>query len=499
MPPNAPKLSDPSLFVGANYIDGQWVESSSGKRFEVHDPATGALIGTCPESVPQDVEDAVKVASRALPAWRSRSGRDRSRILRRWYELVLENREDLAALITWENGKAYVDAAGEVMFAACFLEWFAEEAPRVYGDVIPHSQPNFRTAVLKEPVGVVGLITPWNFPAAMITRKLGPALAAGCTAVVKTAGETPFTANAILILGERAGVPKGVVNTISALENTPAIGKAICANNTIRKISFTGSTRVGKLLMNQSSNTLKKLSLELGGNAPFIVFDDADLDLAVAGAVASKFKSSGQTCVCSNRLFVQEGIYDEFVRRLKGVVSGFRVGSGFDKKTTHGPLVTNAAADRVSQLVEEAVQSGARIEAGGKRRLDIGHNFFEPTILTNVNTDMRIVKEEIFGPLAPVFSFKSEEEVVDAANNCEVGLAAYIYTQDVNRVIRVTETLQFGMVGVNTGVISDAGAPFGGVKHSGLGREGSKYGIEDYLQLKTIVTGNVNVAHRASL
>ncbi|KAG5815854.1 hypothetical protein H9Q74_011459 [Fusarium xylarioides] len=460
MPPNVPKLSDPSLFVGANYIDGQWVESSSGKRFEVHDPATGALIGTCLESVPQDVEDAVKVASRALPAWRSHSGRARSRILRRWYELLLENKEDLAALITWENGKSYVDAAGEVMFAASFLEWFAEEAPRVYGDVIPHSQPNFRTAILKEPVGVVGLITPWNFPAAMITRKLGPALAAGCTTVVKTAGETPFTANAILVLGERAGVPKGVVNSISTLENTPAIGKAICANNTIRKISFTGSTRVGKLLMNQSSDTLKKLSLELGGNAPFIVFDDADLDLAVAGAVASKFKSSGQTCAEGCRLWLS--------------------GWFWLRQEDHArPLVTTAAADRVAQLVEEAVQSGARIEAGGKRRFDIGHNFFEPTILTNVNTDMRIVKEEIFGPLAPVFSFKSEEEVVDAANNCEVGLAAYVYTQDVNRVIRVTETLQFGMVGVNTGVISDSGAPFGGIKHSGLGREGSKYGIED--------------------
>ncbi|KAM0545839.1 hypothetical protein ACHAPJ_011166 [Fusarium lateritium] len=507
---NAPKLNDPSLFIGSNYIGGQWIESSSGKRFEVHDPATGALIGTCPESEPKDVDDAVKVAAAALPAWRSHSGRDRSRILRRWYELVMENKEDLATLITWENGKASFDAAGEVIFAASFLEWFAEEAPRVYGDVIPHSQPNFRTVVLKEPVGVVGLITPdkitdaglllrWNFPAAMITRKLGPALAAGCTAVVKTAGETPFTANAVLILGERAGVPKGVINSISALENTPAIGQAICANNTIRKISFTGSTRVGKLLMNQSSDTLKKLSLELGGNAPFIVFDDADLDLAVAGAVASKFKSSGQTCVCSNRIFVQRGIHDEFVRKLKAVVAGFQVGSGFDKKTTHGPLVITSAAERVSSLVEDAVRSGAKIEAGGKRRTDIGTNFFEPTIITNVNTNMRLVKEEIFGPLAPIFSFDTEEEVVKTANDCEVGLAAYVFTQDINRVIRVTETLQFGMVGVNNGVISDAGAPFGGIKHSGLGREGSKYGIEDYLQLKTVVTGNVNVTHRASL
>lgn len=356
------------------------------------DPASGSLIGTCPESTPQDAEQAIRAASAALPTWRTRTGRDRSRILRRWYDLVIQNKEDLATLITWENGKAGPDAAGEVLFAASFLEWFAEEAPRVYGDVIPHSQPGFRVSVLKEPVGVVGLITPyactfhhtetemltlhrptrWNFPAAMITRKLGPALAAGCTAVVKTAGETPFTANALLVLGERAGVPKGVINSIAALENTPAIGQALCASNTVRKISFTGSTRVGKILMNQSSGTLKKLSLELGGNAPFIVFDDADLDLAVAGAVASKFKSSGQTCVCSNRIFVQRGVYQEFVRRLKEVVQGFRVGHGFDSKTTHGPLVTAGAAARVEALIADAVKAGAKVEAGGRRRPDLG-------------------------------------------------------------------------------------------------------------------------------
>lgn len=356
------------------------------------DPASGSLIGTCPESTPQDAEQAIRAASAALPTWRTRTGRDRSRILRRWYDLVIQNKEDLATLITWENGKAGPDAAGEVLFAASFLEWFAEEAPRVYGDVIPHSQPGFRVSVLKEPVGVVGLITPyactfhhtetemltlhrptrWNFPAAMITRKLGPALAAGCTAVVKTAGETPFTANALLVLGERAGVPKGVINSIAALENTPCIGQALCASNTVRKISFTGSTRVGKILMNQSSGTLKKLSLELGGNAPFIVFDDADLDLAVAGAVASKFKSSGQTCVCSNRIFVQRGVYQEFVRRLKEVVQGFRVGHGFDSKTTHGPLVTAGAAARVEALIADAVKAGAKVEAGGRRRPDLG-------------------------------------------------------------------------------------------------------------------------------
>ncbi|KAJ5723267.1 Aldehyde/histidinol dehydrogenase [Penicillium malachiteum] len=438
---SVPKLRDPSLLVSKNYIDGQWIDSVSGKSFKVH-------------------EIAMNAAASALPIWRARTGRDHSRILRRWYELVQENKEDLATLITWENGKAGPDAAGEVQFAASFLEWFAEEAPRVYGDVIPHSQPGFRVSVLKEPVGVVGLITPWNFSVAMITRKLGPALAVGCTAVVKTAGETPFTANGLLVLAERAGVPKGVINSVSALENTPEIGLALCTSNTVRKISFTGSTRVGKILMNQSSNTLKKLSLELGGNAPFIVFDDADLDLAVAGAVASKFKSSGQTYVCSNRIFVQKGVYNEFVRKLKAIVAGFKVGPGFDGKTTHGPLVTPGAADRVETLIADAVKSGAKIEAGGRRRLDI---------------------EEIFGPLAPIFPFDTEDEVIDMANNCELGLASYIFTQNIDGASRVTELLSYGMVALNTGVMADAPAPFGGIKHSGLGREGSKYGIEDYL------------------
>ncbi|KAL4736092.1 Aldehyde/histidinol dehydrogenase [Aspergillus similis] len=494
-----PRLNDPSLFIGKNYIDGRWVESVSGNRFEVHDPATGALIGSCPESTPEDVEPAVRAAASALPSWRARTGRERSRILRRWYELVIENKEDLATLITWENGKAGPDAAGEVLFAASFLEWFAEEAPRVYGDVIPHTQPGFRVSVLREPVGVVGLITPWNFRAAMITRKLGPALAVGCTVIVKTAGETPFTANALLSLGERAGLPRGVVNSISALQNIPDIGKALCSSNTVRKISFTGSTRVGKILMNQSSGTLKKLSLELGGNAPFIVFDDADLDIAVSSAVASKFKSSGQTCVCSNRVFVHKAVFPEFIRRLKEVVAGFRVGNGFDNKTTHGPLITAEAAARVEGLIADAVRLGAKVEAGGHRRIDLGPNFIEPTILTNVTPSMRLMSEEIFGPVAPITSFEDENEVIDLANKCDVGLASYIFSRDVNRVARVTEQLAFGMVAVNTGVMSDSAAPFGGIKHSGFGREGSKYGIEDYLNLKTVVTGNVHVVHRASL
>ncbi|KGO54793.1 Aldehyde dehydrogenase, C-terminal [Penicillium expansum] len=493
------QLKDPSLLVGQNYIDGKWVEAVSGKRFNVTDPASGKLIGSCPESDTRDALRAIESAAAALPAWRSRTGRNRSRLLRRWYELVMENQEDLATLITWENGKAKADAAGEVLFAASFLEWFAEEAARIYGDVIPHTQPSFRVSVLKEPIGVCGLITPWNFPAAMITRKLGPALAAGCTVVVKTAGETPFTANALLKLGERAGIPTGVINSVAALENTPEIGQALCSSNTVRKISFTGSTRVGKLLMQQSSNSLKKLGLELGGNAPFIVFEDADLGLAVDAAIGSKFKSSGQTCVCSNRIFVQESIYPEFIKRLKSAASKFQLGNGFDAKTTHGPLVTPAAAERVAGLVDDAVKRGAKVEIGGKRRSDMGPNFFEPTILTNVSPDMSVVNEEIFGPVAPIFSFKTEDEVVATSNACDVGLASYIFTQDVTRANRVSELLQFGMVAVNTGVISDAASPFGGIKHSGMGREGSKYGIDDYLQTKTVVTGNINVVHKSSL
>ncbi|RAL02634.1 NAD-dependent succinate-semialdehyde dehydrogenase [Aspergillus ibericus CBS 121593] len=492
-------LNDPSLLVGKNYINGQWVEAASGKRFNVTDPATGNLIGSCPESGSVDAEKAIQVAAAALPSWRSRTGRNRSRILRRWFELVLENKDDLARLITLENGKAKSDATGEVLFAASFLEWFAEEAARIYGDVIPHSQPGFRVSVLKEPIGVCGLITPWNFPAAMVIRKLAPALAAGCTVVLKTAGETPFTANALLQLGERAGVPAGVINSVNALENTPEIGQVLCSSDIVRKISFTGSTRVGKLLMQQSSNSLKKLSLELGGNAPFIVFDDADLDIAVDAAITSKFKSSGQTCVCSNRIFVQQSIYVEFIRRLKDAVGRFHLGYGSDEKTTHGPLITSAAAERVAALVEDAVQHGGKVEIGGQRRADLGPNFFEPTIITNVSPGMRVVSEEIFGPVAPIFSFETEDEVITASNNCDVGLASYIFTRDVARANRVSELLQFGMVAINAGVVSDAASPFGGIKHSGIGREGSKYGIEDYLQTKTVVTGNIHVVHKSVL
>ncbi|KAI1017936.1 hypothetical protein LB504_003915 [Fusarium proliferatum] len=494
-----PQLRDPSLFIQKNFINNEWVDSISGKTFKVYDPATGSTIGSCPESNPEDAESAIQAASAALPVWKSATGRDRSRILRQWYELVLENKDDLATLITLENGKSKADAAGEVLFAASFIEWFAEEAPRIYGDVISHSQSSFRVSTLKEPIGVCGLITPWNFPAAMIARKLAPALAAGCTSILKPAFETPFTANALLSLLSRTSLPAGVVNSITADTNTPSIGQTLCSSDVVRKISFTGSTRVGKLLMSQSSGTLKKMSLELGGNAPFIVFDDADLDVAVKAALTSKFKSSGQTCVCSNRIFVQKGVYLEFLSRLTEEVGKFKVGSGFDAKTTHGPLISAAAVQRLESLVSEAVQGGAKVECGGSALKDQGSNFFAPTVLSNVKTSMRVVDEEIFGPVAPVFSFDEEEAIIQVANKCDVGLASYIFTQDLNRATRITEQLQFGMVAVNSGVVSDAAAPFGGVKHSGLGREGSKYGIEDYLQIKTVVLGNVNVQHRALL
>ncbi|CAG9983200.1 unnamed protein product [Clonostachys byssicola] len=494
------RLKDPSLLIGKNLIGGKWVEALSGQRFDVFDPATSQRIGSCPESGEQDALQAIDAAAKAMPAWRTRTGRERSRVLRRWYELVLENKEDLAKLISWENGKAQADAMGEVQFAASFLEWFAEEAARVYGDVIPHSTPGYRVVVSKEPVGVCGLITPWNFPGAMVTRKLGPALAAGCAVVVKTAGETPFTATAMACLAEKAGVPAGVINIVNALENTPQIGQVLCSSPIIRKISFTGSTRVGRLLMKQSSDTVKKLSLELGGNAPFIVFDDADVDLAVKGVVVAKFKVTGQTCVCANRIYVQSGVYDYFIKKLTAAVSAFKIGSATDSTVTHGPLINAGAAARVSEMVEDAVKKGAQIVVGGKKLPELGPAFYEPTILSgNITQDMRIVQEEIFGPVAAIQKFDIEDSVIDAANDCDVGLASYVYTENLGRAARVSELLHSGMVAVNSGVISDAASPFGGIKQSGIGREGSKYGLDDYMQTKTLVVGNLNVVHRASI
>ncbi|GME34270.1 Succinate-semialdehyde dehydrogenase [Neofusicoccum parvum] len=495
----APTLSDPSLLVQKAFIGGKWVNAQLGKTFEVQDPASGELIGTCPECDGADTNFAIEAAATAFPKWRVRTGRERSRLIRRWYDLVIENKDDITALITWENGKANPDAAGEVLFAASFLEWFSEEAARIYGDVIPHSAAGNRVSVLREPVGVCGMITPWNFPAGMMARKAAAALAAGCTCVIKTAGETPFTANALAVLAERAGIPAGVINIVTALENTPEIGLTLCESPVVSKISFTGSTRVGKLLMRQCSGTLKKLSLELGGNAPFIVFDDADLDTAVAGLIASKFKCTGQTCVCANRIFVQAGIHDAFVKRLVEVMGNFRVGSGFDKRVTHGPLIHSNAVGKVVEHVEDAKARGARVALGGNRLPAQGPNFFEPTVITGMSRDMKIAHEETFGPIAAIFRFETEEEVVKAANESEVGLAAYVFTQNLQLSHRITESLHVGMVGLNTGVISDAPSPFGGVKHSGLGREGSKYGLEEYTELKTVVTGGIHTTYPSKL
>ncbi|KAK3394237.1 succinate-semialdehyde dehydrogenase NADP+ [Podospora didyma] len=490
----APKLKDPSLFKqDVCYVNGEWVKAKSGKTFEVNDPATGKLIGTCPEFAKQDTERAIDAAEVAFESFRKTTGRERSKLLRRWYDLMVENAEDLATLITWENGKPLADAKGEVTYAANFFEWFSEEAPRIYGDTIPSSTPGNRVWTIKEPVGVCALITPWNFPAAMITRKIGPALAVGCTVVCKTPGETPYTSLALAELAHRAGVPKGVVNFITAMANTPEVGEVLTTHPTIRKVSFTGSTPVGKLLMKQCSSTLKKLSLELGGNAPFIVFDDADVDLAVEGAVSSKFRSSGQTCVCANRIYVQNGIYDEFAQKFAAKVREFTVGNGFDKGVTHGPLIHHRAIGKVDQHVRDAEQKGAKIVVGGHKLPDLGPNFFQPTVLTGMTADMAMASEETFGPVAGLFPFDTEEEVVRLANATLVGLAGYFFSKDLHRVYRVAEHLEVGMVGVNTGLISDPASPFGGVKESGFGREGSLYGIGEYQTTKMVTYGGMGL------
>ncbi|KAI0422866.1 Aldehyde/histidinol dehydrogenase [Xylaria grammica] len=488
-----PKLNDPSLFkTDVCYVNGEWVKAASGKTFEVHDPATGKLVGTCPEFDAEDTEKAIVAADKAFKSFRTKTGRERSKLLRKWYDLVMENAEDLARLITLENGKPFADAKGEVNYAAAFFEWFSEEAPRTYGDSIPSTVPGNRVVTLKQPVGVCGLITPWNFPAAMITRKIGPALAAGCTTVSKAPGETPFTSLALAELAHRAGIPKGVVNIITALDNTPEIGKILTTHPTIRKVSFTGSTGVGKLLMEQASSSLKILSMELGGNAPFIVFDDADVDAAVAGAIASKFRSSGQTCVCANRIYVQKGIYNEFAEKFAEKVKGFKVGHGFDEGVTHGPLIHDRAVSKADAHVRDAEKKGGKVVVGGQKIPNLGSSFYQPTVITGMTKDMAIASEETFGPVAGLFPFETEQEVVDLANAAEVGLAGYFFSRDLERITRVAETLEVGMIGVNTGLISDAASPFGGVKQSGFGREGSKYGIEEYQHIKTITYGGMD-------
>ncbi|KAH6620586.1 Aldehyde/histidinol dehydrogenase [Boeremia exigua] len=486
---SVPALKDPSLLKSQSYVNGEWIDAKSGKTFEVHDPATGKLIGTQPEMDRADTEAAIAAAAAALPSFRKLTGRERSRLLRKWFQLMTDNAEDLATLITWENGKPFADAKGEVAYAASFFEWFSEEAPRVYGNTIPSSVAANRVFTVKEPVGVCGLITPWNFPAAMVTRKIGPALAAGCTVVAKSPGETPFTAAALAELAHRAGIPKGVVNFVTAMKNTPEVGETMTTSKTVKKVSFTGSTGVGKLLMKQSSSTLKKLSFELGGNAPFIVFDDADLDSAVAGAITSKFRSSGQTCVCANRIYVQSGIYDQFAEKFTEKVKGFKVGAGFGEGVTHGPVIHERAAKKVDDHVQDAIKHGAKVLVGGQKLPDLGSSFYQPTVIRDMTADMQLAQEETFGPVAGLFKFDTEADVVELANAADVGLAGYFFSKNIQRVYRVAEALEVGMVGVNTGLISDPAAPFGGVKESGFGREGSFLGIEEYITTKTVTLG----------
>ncbi|PSK34193.1 Glutarate-semialdehyde dehydrogenase DavD [Elsinoe australis] len=488
---SVPPLKDQSLLKSQAYVNGKWVNAKSGQTFEVTDPATMKPIGTMPEMNKEDAEIAIRAAADAFPSFRRTTARERAKMLRKWYQLMVDNAEDLAKLITWENGKPFADAKGEVAYASNFFEWFSEEAPRAYGDTIAATVAGNRVFTLKEPVGVCGLITPWNFPAAMITRKIGPALAAGCTVVAKSPGETPFTAAALAELADRAGIPPGVVNFITALKNTAEIGETITSSNTVRKVSFTGSTGVGKLLMKQSADTLKKLSFELGGNAPFIVFDDADLDAAVTGAVACKFRSSGQTCVCANRIYVQSGIYDKFAEAFTAKVKNFKVGGGYDEGVTHGPLIHDRAVSKVEAHVQDAVKQGGKVLIGGQKMPDAGDNFFQPTVIRDMTDKMQLHNEETFGPVAGLFKFETEAEVVGMANTAEVGLAGYFFSKDLQRTYRVAEALEVGMVGVNTGIISDPAAPFGGVKHSGFGREGSKYGIEEYMITKMVTLGGM--------
>ncbi|MGL5487680.1 MAG: NADP-dependent succinate-semialdehyde dehydrogenase [Shewanella sp.] len=476
-------LNDPSLLRQQCYINGQWCDAHSKETVAITNPATGAVIACVPVMGQAETQAAIAAAEAALPAWRALTAKERGAKLRRWFELLNENSDDLALLMTTEQGKPLTEAKGEVTYAASFIEWFAEEAKRIYGDTIPGHQGDKRIMVIKQPVGVTAAITPWNFPAAMITRKAAPALAAGCTMVVKPAPQTPLTALALAVLAERAGIPAGVFSVITG--DAIAIGNEMCNNPVVRKLSFTGSTNVGIKLMAQCAPTLKKLSLELGGNAPFIVFDDANIDAAVEGAMIAKYRNAGQTCVCANRIYVQAGVYDEFAEKLSMAVAKLKVGEGITAGVTTGPLINTAAVEKVQSHLEDAINKGATVLAGGKAH-ELGGNFFEPTVLTNVDKSMRVAREETFGPLAPLFKFTDVDDVIKQANDTEFGLAAYFYGRDVSLVWKVAEALEYGMVGVNTGLISTEVAPFGGMKSSGLGREGSKYGIEEYLEIKYI-------------
>ncbi|NYH25460.1 NADP-dependent succinate-semialdehyde dehydrogenase [Paraburkholderia bryophila] len=485
---NTLTLKDPTLLKTHAYIAGEWQGADDGATFEVKNPATGETIATVPRMGTAETRRAIDTANAAWPAWRATTAKQRAVILRKWHDLMMENADDLAKILTTEQGKPLAEAKGEIQYAASFLEWFAEEGKRVNGDTIPTPAGDKRIVVTKEPIGVCAAITPWNFPAAMITRKVGPALAAGCPIIVKPAEATPLSALALAVLAERAGVPRGVFNVVTG--EPKAIGAEMTGNPIVRKLSFTGSTPIGRLLMAQCAPTVKKVSLELGGNAPFIVFDDADLDAAVAGAIASKYRNSGQTCVCTNRFYVHDKVYDAFAEKLRVAVEQLKVGRGTEDGVTQGPLINEAAVLKVESHIEDALAKGARIVTGGKRHA-LGHGFFEPTVLADVTPAMRVARDETFGPLAPLFRFSSDEEVIRLANDTELGLASYFFSRDIGRVWRVAEALEYGMVGINTGLISNEVAPFGGVKQSGLGREGSHYGIDDYVVIKYLCIGGI--------
>jgi len=485
-------LKDPQLFRTQAYVDGAWADAEGGKTFDVSNPATGEALAAVPDMGATETRRAIEAADRAWPAWRAKTAKERHAILLKWFNLMMQNQEDLAQILTAEQGKPLTEARGEIAYGASFIEWFAEEGKRAYGDVIPSHMADRRVLVMKEPIGVSAMITPWNFPNAMITRKAAPALAAGCTVVLKPAEQTPLSALAMAELAERAGIPKGVLNIVTGSgASAPAIGQELCANPTVRKLSFTGSTEVGRILMRQSADTIKKLSLELGGNAPFIVFDDADLDAAVEGAIASKYRNAGQTCVCANRIYVQDGVYDAFAAKLAEKVKGFKVGAGTESGVVIGPLIDEQGMKKVEQHVSDALGKGAKVMLGGKRHAK-GGLFFEPTVITGVTPEMIVSYEETFGPVAPLIRFKTEADAVKLANNTEFGLAGYFYSRDIGRIFRVAEKMETGMVCVNSGILSTEIAPFGGVKQSGLGREGSKYGIDEYLEIKYLMIAGLD-------
>lgn len=483
------QLKDMSLFRQQCYIDGAWVDADDKSTMAVHNPADGVRLGTVPKMGGAETRRAVEAANAAWPAWRAKTAKERAAMLRKWHDLMMANQEDLAILMTVEQGKPLAESRGEIAYGASFIEWFAEEAKRVYGDTIPAQAADRRIIVIKQPIGVCAAVTPWNFPNAMITRKAGPALAAGCTMVIKPASQTPYSALALCELAERAGIPKGVLSVVTG--SSGPIGRELTTNPLVRKFTFTGSTEVGKLLMQQCASTVKKVSLELGGNAPFIVFDDADLDSAVEGAMASKFRNTGQTCVCANRIFVQDGVYDAFAQKLAAKADAMKVGSGLEDGVMQGPLIDMKAVEKVEEHIADALEKGARVVTGGKRH-EKGGQFFQPTVLAGVTPSMKVTHEETFGPVAPLFRFKTEEELLRLANDTQYGLAAYFYSRDIGRVWRIAEGLESGIVGINVGIISTEVAPFGGMKESGIGREGSKYGMEEFLEVKYLCLGDIN-------